>query len=144
MSILCSDAAHPQGCAHTKRQIYFILDSLTLSEEALAQEKVRFNFPIDFVQTNHPKTITLINAKHFGSMGGGVETKGVSVHSDMIQEDNFDDSFLCFANENSYNRKLKVYDSRPDFSFWLKDMWGQPVSLDNHTGRLVLELLLEF
>jgi hypothetical protein len=134
MSILCS-----------KRQIYFILDSLEFEQNPLSG-KIPFSFPVDFIQTTHPKTITLINAKHFdfSEFVGRRESEGVSVHSDIVQDDRFDDSFLCFCNENWYNRKLTIYDARTDFTFWLKGMMGEPIVLGPNNGRLVLELLLEF
>jgi hypothetical protein len=129
----------------SKRHIYFVLDSLEFSENPLSG-KIPFSFPIDFTQTTYPKTIILINAKHFAfsEIEGGVESKGVSVHSDIIQDDIFDDSFLCFCNESYYGRKLKIYNARTDFTFWLKGMMGQPIVLGPNNGRLVLELLLEF
>jgi hypothetical protein len=150
------------------RQIYFVINNLNAATtedlksaaekgEALSNksgkllkraaavkyDSLTIDFPIDFIQTNKPRYIQIKNAKYY-SYENTSEPPQVSVCSDIIQNEKYSDSFLCFCNEAHQYKVLRMYDARTSFYLWLKDAAGKIMDLDPAKGRIFIELLLEF
>jgi hypothetical protein len=123
--------------------------SATNSSELLMQaspilyDTLTIDFPIDFIQTSNPRFISIKNAKYYSYINDN-EPAEVSVCSDIIQNEKYSDSFLCFCNENHQYKILQIYDARANFYLWLKNNRGEIMDLDPAKGRIFLELLLEF
>jgi hypothetical protein len=119
---------HRSSSAHTSNIMY---DSLSIE------------FPVDFIQTNKPRYIAIKNAKYYSYLDHN-EPAQVSVCSDIIQNEKYSDSFLCFCNDTEQYKVLRMYDARPSFYLWLKNNMGKVMDLDPAKGRIFIELLLEF
>jgi hypothetical protein len=105
-------------------------------------DAVKIDFPIDFINKQGNKFITVKNAKHVSYTGENL--KLVLICSDILQSDKYADSFVCFCNENYYDKKIQIYDTRAHFFLWLKNEHNEILDLDTSLRRVFVELLLEF
>jgi hypothetical protein len=104
----------------------------------------KIDFPMSFIQSNSPKFISVMIAKYFNLDEDIMDAKGISVCSDIIQEEKYADSFLCFCNEASINKRIPIFDSKAVFHMWFREPDGKILDLNPEVTRVVVELLLEY
>jgi hypothetical protein len=103
------------------------------------------DFPVEFTQSIRPKFIKVHYGKYFDYRADHeLYPRGVSISSDIVQDERYDDGFFCVCNEKTLDKVLQVYDARAKFFLWVKDVYGQIVDLDPTKSRIVVELLLEY
>jgi hypothetical protein len=152
-----------------KRNIYIVIDNLTVALPTVSSTggfmksfsasepeytKLIIDFPIDFVQTSNPRFVHVKNAKYCSYPTPPVPPdppaktefpQQISIYSDIIQDEKYSNTFLCFCNESFQQYKsLQIYDARTSFSLWLRNEKGEIMDILPSAGRVVLELLLEF
>jgi hypothetical protein len=128
-----------------KRTIYYVIDNFSAVESGGGFfTSLIFNFPIDFIQTNKPKFVTVKNAKYYHFDSETPPPLQVFASSDMIQNEKYSDSFLCCCNESQQYKTLQIYDAKTEFTIWLKSERGTLLYVNKEICRIFIELLLEF
>jgi hypothetical protein len=116
---------------------------MMMADEPILYDTIRIEFPNDFIQSINNKFINVITAKYYNYQKGAISDMA-SISSDVCQDTNYDDSFLCLCGESEYNKRLQIYDARTQFTLWVKNVYGNIIDLDPAKTRIFVELLLEY
>jgi hypothetical protein len=142
--ILGEPAKRSEGLELSHHNLPDILDDMA----DIAYPAMTIEFPPDFYNFPKEKFIQVIKATVLQFDRTVQPTKitkndSIMVCSNLIQEDNYCDYFLCFANQiYTDNKILPIYSAKKPFQVTLKDEELNVIDLDPALTRVVLEFKL--
>ena len=108
----------------------------------------KFDYPEGFVTSGRRKFVHVIAAYLFvtDSTDGSFERPVLaSLHADFVQDDDYEDGYVCMLNAPLYTRKkYEQFNNVKSFNIWFEDYQGNKLDLTQGNVNVTLELMLEY
>ena len=140
----------PNYIANTEKR-YFVVDSAEYrarTNSSGAISKLTFPYPPEFIESGNRKYVHVINVYLFIEDPDDNTSyscpNAYSIHGSFVQDADYLDHYICFANSPIYKRKkYEQFSATKSFSLWFTDYSGTHVDLPTN-GHVVVELMLEY
>ena len=108
----------------------------------------KFDYPPEFVASGRRKFVYVIAAHMFltdTSDNSFTKPTFVSLHADFVQDDDYENGFVCMFNAPLYKRKkYEQFNNVKSFKIWCEDYQGNALDLTQASVNITLELMLEY
>ena len=100
-------------------------------------------YPEAFVTSKRVKYVHVIGVHIFKNISGNhYIPHNIELHADFVQADDYQDHFVCYANEENIHRKYQQFRPKNTFRVWFTDHHGGTFTMTDYS--FTVELLLEY